>query len=925
MALALGCLPGACRAAPAAPGNPASPPAYFQAYEADFSQGLSPVRNVEGISSPAAQYQVVSSPEGITVRVESAGTWRGYWPVGRLGRWSGYAPLFGGERLHVAYALSPVKPGAAPAAITVSIQYFGGETVQIASTTDLTADGQAHSLTALLPGSAAGKNITALWLRLDNPGSGAASFQVRRFWWERRQRVSRLDADRILRLPPPVSARVGLVQGVPGLLVDGQPSTGLGWSSLIPQNVPDSEFQEMASQTDFPVNRMIFTLGEHVPNQLYPPTWLGPDQFDFHFLDQQAARLQNVAPHSKILLQVALDGARWWVWLHPAAGGMNARAGIPDYLSPAWEHDSREAIRQMVAHVQTSPYARAVIGYELMNGITEDCNFEDNVSTPAAVARFRAYLRGKYASNAALQRAWGDSHVTLAAAVPTLLPTETSRASFLLFAPAACPALADKLAFRSQIHQQVILNFAHDVKEATQRRALVGARTGDFMGNLYAWPDPIAPRKDPLDRLLASPDIDFFDVQEPYVGRGLADHGSGVPILPPEGLAALNKMVFIQNDVRTHLSAPTEAFGRTPDLPSTLTEQRRIFVNALVHGLSPYLWQQAYHYNDPAMLADFRLQQKIYRKSLYADRRSGAQIAYVFDRNYKQFLGTDPGQTLPSRGFALFDYPKLTWARAGVPFDMLFLDQLASAKPYQVYVFVHTLGLTPAQTALIRRVAVRPGRVAVFMWADGLIAGTRIAPTQMKALTGMAITVSSQPRTWEMHPTPWFQGKTGLAATAPLGVLPDWEYEDAASKSYTYAPSFTVTDPQTRSLAWYTPMGSSENDVGIALKQTAQGTTIYSASPNLAPELLRCALRLTGAFEYTDTDDICYINQSFIGFHARQTHMIHLRLRHPASLYDVFRDQELPAAAAFTLPVERGQTYLFFQGSRAAWQKLGTK
>ena len=159
----------------------------------------------------------------------------------------------------------------------------------------------------------------------------------------------------------------------------------------------------------------------------------------------------------------------------------------------------------------------------------------------------------------------------------------------------------------------------------------------------------------------------MFEVQEPYVGRGIGDYGSGTPVLPPQGLMAHNKLVMIQNDVRTFLSAPAEGYGRTPDLTTTLQMQRRIFANSLTHGMTEYLWQMSYHYNDPAMLADFRKMEQIELKAFHAPRDTGAQIAFVYDQNYRNYFGYDPLKSAPSRGFHLFDYLKFTWARAGVP------------------------------------------------------------------------------------------------------------------------------------------------------------------------------------------------------------------------------------------------------------------
>ena len=931
-----------CRAAepplekPVADVLSAPPGDLFRAYQFDFSSA-DPQLNFDGLPQPAKKSSVTRDATGALVKVEEPGIWRGYWGVGSLGQWEGYQPIFGGERLHLTYSVS----ADANAHVVFSVQYLGGETFEINAPGDIQADGKMHELGYTLPESANGKKITAVWMRIENGATGTTQVRVGQFAWDRRRIDNRLDADRILATPPLHDTRVAPINGVMTFTIDGKPVTGLGWASILNVTTGDEEMKQVVGDTDFKLSRLVFALGESVHTHLYPPSWLGPNQYDFSYLDGQMARLLKANPNTKILLYVALDGAKWWTWMHPEAAAIAPMQaiGVPDYLSPEWRRDSREAIRQMVAHVQSSSYAGAVVGYELFNGQTMDTTYWVEKFTPRATARYRAFLRERYKTDKALQDAWRDPKASFAtaripldeksgaemvAASEWTAPQVTSRFP-LLREPALNRKLDDEIKFSYTQYHQVTLNFARDLKEATQRRAVVGSRTGDFMGNAWwAWPDPLTLLRSNVSDLLLSPDFDFFEVQESYFGRGIADYGSGVPILPPKGLMAHNKLIVIENDVRTFLTNdPKEGFGRTPDLPTTIQMQRRVFVNSLVLGMSEYLWQMSYHFNDPAMIADYRKMEGIGEKAVHTDRSSGAQVAFVYDKNYLNFFSYDPLKTGPSRGVSLFDWPKFSWARAGVPFDQIFLDQLPQAKKYKVYIFVHTVGLTDAQRAMIKSVVRRDGRVAIFLWADGLIDGQRIDTAKMSDLTGMKIALSEKPANWKISATPWFQKQARVLATEPLGTLPINEEFAPNAPDIVYSPSFSVDDAATQALGVYDAGNPLAGKTGIALRKTPQWSSIYSASPNLRPQMLRYAAQLAGVFSYTDSDDASYINNSFIGFNARQTHDIHVKLPHPSALYEVFRDQELPLASAFSLPVTRGETYLFFRGSKAQWEALG--
>lgn len=911
----------------------------FKAYEVDFAAGkLLPTRlDAPGIASAAA----AANDKGTAITMTESGTWRGFWPVGSQPPFSGYVPLNGGERLHVSYTFKTT--GTAPGEAILSYQYLGGETVKLGDES-LIADGKPHTVSAYLPADASSRQICALWLQLSNNAPASSEFVVHKFWWERPRINNRLNADLILKTPPPHTARVAKVNGQMALTLDGKPITGLGWAPMISQNVGDAELGDMVGKSGFKLARLVMPLGTSLLG-FYPPNWLGPDQFDFRFLDQQMARIQKANPGTRVILDIALDGAQWWVWKNPGAAGIDAAHGIPDYLSPEWRRDSRDALRQMVAHIQTSPYAGMVIGYQLFNGWTMDTFFEINTETPPALRRYREHLRRKYKTDAALRTAWRNPKAALASATAVISPGDyqkafhTPGASALLFEPIRNLELADKLAYRNHVWQQVLINFARDIKEATQNRALTGARAGDFLGHSeWVWPQPLSGHV-AIDELLASPYFDMFEVQEPYVGRGIGDYGSGAPVAPPQGLAARNKILIIQNDVRTHLSSPDEGYGRTPDLASTLQMQRRIFANSLVRGTPQYLWQMSYSYNAPEMLQDFRQMEQIALKAYQTDGSTGAEIAFVFDKNYRKYFGYDPLKTEPSRGFALFDYLKFSWARAGVPYDMIFLDDLPKARPYKVYVFVHTVGLTDAQRDLIKRVTRRDKRVGIYLWADGAIDGHKFNDKKMSDLVGMEIGRSMQEATWKMSPTDWFQKRAGVGSSYLMGTMPSGasvppgtvppsiplsDKSDPKSAENTYAPSFWVSDKTAHPLANYDNDNPLAGKASIAMRQTKDYTSIYSASPILSPALLRFALQQAGAFIYTDTPDNCYINNSFVGINAQTIapHAVQVRLPAPSALYEVFRNQELARSDRFSIPVEPGQTYLYFRGSKEEWQRL---
>ena len=517
----------------------------------------------------ASDCSIDSSGTSTCVTVTTANkTWSGYADVGTIGQFQNQTTFYGGEVILVTYSFSAANGNKS----NISLQYGNGTQIVMIEGKSLINDGQSHVLSYTMPSSSVGQTLSYIWLNVENSSPGSTEMCLIDFTLQRSPSINTtIDADSILATPPAHDAEVANVNGAMAITVDGAPISAMGWSGYINANRSSQEIADMVDSTGFMCARLNFPLGEECyirPSQ-YAPTWLGPNLFDWSSLDTQINRLLSANPQTLVILEVDLDGAIWWTNTYPQSAGVEASIGIPDYLSPEWERDSRNAIRQMVAHVQTSSYASAVIGYELFNGATFDCNFEVDDSTPSAIARFQAWLTNKYGTDAALQAAWGDSTVTLATAVPNeffdannVYNRYTDLWSFFS-QPGLRPSYYDSAAFRDHVYQQVIMDFAHNIKEATQGRAIVGARTGAFMGDqTYVW-DWGYPDVYYVDELINCADFDFFEVQETYYGRTVDGMtGSGVPQTIPQGLAAHNKLVVIQNDWRSW-TGPDFGFGGT--------------------------------------------------------------------------------------------------------------------------------------------------------------------------------------------------------------------------------------------------------------------------------------------------------------------------------------------------------------------------
>jgi len=750
-----------------------------------------------------------------------------------------------------------------------------------------------------------------------------------------------LDADEILKQPPPIKATVENVNGAMAILVDGKPISGFGWSHIAPRYVPDPELAEMVGNPGLTVHRIGFHLGTGTyknTKDMYPDTWLAPGVFDFSYIDGQISRVLKVNPAAKIILLVAADGTDWWGAVYPESRGDNPR--YPDYLSADWKRESRQALRQAIAHFQKGAFAGNIIGYELFNGESLDVNFELAQDTPKAISRFQDFLRRKYASDLSrLRQSWNHPAVTFENAKPLRfgdVPKDSPafKAYDILLRPTLHQQLIDTREFKGHVYEQVAIDFCKNVKEATHRRVLTGGRMGDLLysgwgfgkpgeaGSGVGWADNVGDNNlcvgFPIDKLITDPNIDFWDQWEPYPGRGLGDFASGAQVNPARGLQIAGKLLVLQDDCRNHLG-PDRGYGGedTPNLSSAIAKQRRILVNALTMGLSPYLWQMNYHFNDPGLMQLWAQMDVIMQKSLQLPRENHAPVAYVVDRGYSAYLGPDVKKINPTRGFSLIDNPRYYWARSGVPYDVIFLDQINEKMDYQVYVFYNTFCMTRKTVEELKKVLRQKNRVGIFVWADGLFDGRgEVGVKTLNDLTGMHITMDERSSTWEFVADKTFARKFNLQGSEQMGLLRT--QEDAACPGFQYSPSFYVDDPDVLPISVHKTSGQ----VVIASKEAKDYTSIYCASPYVVPEVMNYALERANVFRYCDSDEITYVNDCFLGFHTKEERKLIFRLPSASSLYEVFRGIELGEAESHEFQVEKNETYLFFRGTRKQWESL---
>lgn len=832
--------------------------------------------------------------------------------------------MYGGELFFL--DIKTTEKNLVPDSVKLFLEFTDATKLPIPVDTNMVSAGKRHSIKVELPEKFSGKKLAFLTVEFKNQDGKWGEMDLFTLSVARRKVNNRIDADQILKMPPRHNVRVEQHHGKPVIMIDNEPITGMGFANQSTCQASDEYWDNMLNKINCrtPLGRLVIPTTEDIYLLATPHIWIGPDHFDFSYLDTEMNRLSKLSPESKFILYIQLEGVKWWNYLHPRSAGVDFKRGVPDYMSPEWKKDMRDMIRQCIAHIQTQPYAEAIIGYEIWGGPSLDNNVEINDATPQALERFRTFLKNKYQTVSALRSAWKDSKVGFDNAAPQPLISGKypyRRDAMTLLVDPSRRAYLDNYEFRSNTYQQMIIDACEAIKEATHNRALTGARTGNFIGGQWCSFDrgfPDTNYEPGIDLLLKSPYFDLFELQEPYPGRALGyDGGIGTPNIPADGAAMHNKLIIVQNDYPW-------GYNLNLGIDEQRKHTRRVYSHAIMSGLYPYEWcvgPSHYRLDKPGVLEEYRQIVPVFEKALQVDRSSVAETAFVCDLNYKKYLGYDSLFKGPARTVSLFDVSRYTWSRAGLPFDFLFIDQIEQARPYKLYVFFHTYELSDKNRKLIEDMVRNKGCVAIFIWADFLLDGKSADPVAMSNLIGMNIDLLPQEKSWKLKASRWFERQEKTSELYPIGDVrrfqhQGWQPSQAVPSNNTYSPSFVVKDPAANPIAYY----EGTKDVAAAVKKVGKGWCIYSAAATLSPSVLRYAGKLAGCFEYTGTEDAFLANKSLIFIHSGDTHAVKLKLPEKQSLYEVYSGKELSEATEFELNVEKGQTYLFFRGSQKQWE-----
>lgn len=611
-----------------------------------------------------------------------------------------------------------------------------------------------------------------------------------------------------------------------------------------------------------------------------PHIWKGDGDYDFSLMDQLIRKLIELNPSGRIQVALHPEPNHWFQKAHKrdlelyyATGKSNDElkiyyTGHPG--SDVWIGCVSRMLEAMVRHIEAQDYAEKVYDYKIfMSGGGEwywpGC-FTGGVSGYSDSTRdtFRAWLKAKYKSDAALQKAWNDASVTLSTAKVPSPEFRFSSEHFNFRDPVKARPCYD---FRDYMNDRTILSIS--TITAALKRGCSGQKT---VTTYYGYPIHYSSCANPtqftsavftLGRVLRLNTVDHIATPITYNRRQVGE--AGVNINPFGGSAALHgKMVWHENDLRTHLF-PQEVHGRPSNLQESCMQIRRGVTLASAMGMGCwFLGLPSYCYHESRIMDEMADLQKQMDLAMQQNTATAAEVALIFDEASMRHTGFNKSTFL---GAHIRDFHDDLF-HAGAPFDAYLLDDIGDPKmrDYKLYLFVNVFEFTPEKMQLIQKKLGRNKAVAFWSYAPGLINGNGFSTETMRKLTGISFGYEDSPRSVSLS----LNGKTH-----PLNRYP------GKNKSYPVGPFVYVDDPEAEVL------GTAGGKPALAVKKCPSWTSVYSLMP-LNRKLLAGLYEFAGVHRYLKSEDVFFANQSYLMLHASAPGDKTFYLKKPSDVVEVF-------------------------------------
>lgn len=581
-----------------------------------------------------------------------------------------------------------------------------------------------------------------------------------------------------------------------------------------------------------------------------------------------------------------------------------------------WRRYCGEHLHKFIHRLGASPYASHVGGFYLAAMNSGEWWYPKGEGDPGwdysrtRQTAFIRYVRQKYGDNEAIAKAWGIPNDDQLLVLPSL----KERGEFPM-------RPNSKVSDYAQVLNIPVTNaaiyFARIIKAATSGRALagmeihMGGMTFPINGTVF------------LNHLLDCPDIDFFGGPTGYGER----KPGGSPIYRAlfTSLGLHDKLWLNEADLRTPTSYDTIS-GAQGEPPPDMNGMREVFIREFARGAvfnySSYLMDFNWDwFLDPSIMKQLKevLRADAIVQTVGLKRK--AEIAFVTDQEsqlYASYFANPTGRMLGEEG------AKSVVDRIGASWDIFELrDFLASERfrQYKLVVFLNINALSEEERRQIEAVK-SDNRTVLWMHDPGKtsLSARGAAPEELiSSLVGMKMGAAQPEGVITLKSGAFERKGEGELIAKRKEDLPKTKLnievslsDGAVGSPIGNQPSnFYCVDPSA------TTLGADEaGQAYFALKKHKEWTSVYSASCELKPWIIRKLAQQAGCHIWLETNDVSFASENLVAIHASESGEKELLLPEAVeNILDIFSGESIhPDGTTLRFSMKKGETRFFALG-----------
>ncbi|NJK85809.1 MAG: hypothetical protein HC906_07405 [Bacteroidales bacterium] len=484
----------------------------------------------------------------------------------------------------------------------------------------------------------------------------------------------------------------------------------------------------------------------------------GSDTLDIAKARRQVKGVLDVCPDAGVVIRVHVNAPFWWneqnrdECTEYADGPVDERTYGPPFnnedgdvdrplraslASMKWRAESGEKLKEFCNKLVQTPEGNSVIGIHVCGGIYGEWHYwgfidHDPDTGPAMTKYFRQWLKNKYKTNEALQKAWNNPQASIETAVVPGKKDRDITTAGIFRDPEKEQWVIDYFIAQQEVVAEDIEYFCRIVKENWNRPLIVGVFYGYFHmtfcrqasgGHLF------------VERILNCPYIDYLSAPQSYWGASRELGGSGNSRAVIES-GLLHKKLWldeVDNGFLQQYSAYDNIRVTTKPDSSFIPIIQRSALYPLMRGTGLWFYdfgiQKSFGWWDrPAYLQKIKVLNDLMQERLNTPYQSVADVLYVWDMESFYYV---------KNSWTPVCYNQLDVAleevlRTGVIGDHIYLFDLdkINLKQYKAVVFMNTYKISSEWKAYIAK-----------MWPEktGHLSGIicRVLPMGLNLISGL--------------------------------------------------------------------------------------------------------------------------------------------------------------------------------------------